>query len=368
MMLVILLIIMCITSTMTMSQKKVLEMEKYHFFKSPVNVPPKNLPNEQLVMFGENKLNVQINNSMSLASYSKTNMSLESNKYQFVQSPLIFNQDDQKAVLTASSTASYCFISSSVNVLDEFSQLDELIRLTGKLDYGLIKLRKYYDRLLFLKKNYFFFVKQLDSLRADQQYPCIVITGCPHLEDKQKHWFLVNLSRRLHVRYNDTNIKMISQIRNEWQKKLDDKKSIVSIPILVKLKSVKIKNLYLQAAKRELKKDPYIKKFGLSVHSAKTIRTGIFVNDHLTYDKLMRYKLVLRQVKAMGGYMCYVNNSDVYIRKSFNHEPILVNSRHVLRALDKSVVNKIIRSPSLDNNNRTQVLNDPLQPEDKGSQ
>ncbi|KAL1458927.1 hypothetical protein WDU94_010950 [Cyamophila willieti] len=272
-------------------------------------------------------------------------------KYHFEQSHLIFNNEERNAVST-SKHVNYRFIFSSVAVLDEFSQFNELVKLTKRLDYGLTKLQKYHERILFLKKNYFFFLKQLDTLRADQQYPSIIITGCPLLEgNKQRHWFVVNLSRRLHIRFNDSNINMISQRLHEWQSMSDGRKSI---PIQVKFKTAKIKNLYLNAAKRELRINPYIKKFGLSVHSQRTVRPGIFVNDFLTQDKLMRYRLVSKKAKEMG-YMCYVNNSDVYIRKSYYHEPILVNSRHVLKILDNiSIIIKCLHP--VDSNNRTEVM------------
>lgn len=211
------------------------------------------------------------------------------------------------------------------------SEKYHLHTLHGKLHATLGKLKYMKERIMETKKKYYFYKKLLDTLLDDMKSPAIVIIGCPQLALQELYCFFASLSRRLNVRFNDTNIELMAQTKSEYKKDPTIKEQI---PILVKLKTLKIKNLYLSAVKKEMKLSESAKKFGFQVNIGKDVLKGIFINEQLTQDKLFLYRFVFSQSKKRG-YQCFVNDSKIYIRKSIYHKPIVVKSRHILRVLDQ---------------------------------
>lgn len=212
------------------------------------------------------------------------------------------------------------------------NEKDDLHSLYGILHARLMIVKDMQDRIMNAKKKCYFYKKLLDTLLNDMKSPGIIIIGCPQLTLKQLYTFFATLSKRLKIHFNDTNIALMVQTRSEWRK--TNPLVTEQIPILVKLKTLKIKDLYLSAVKEEMKLSESAKKFGFQVHNGKDLLKGIFINDQLTQDKLILYRFVFSQSKKLG-YQCFVNNSKIYIRKSKNHKPIIVNSRHLLRVLDE---------------------------------
>lgn len=230
-------------------------------------------------------------------------------------------------------------ISRNTSIVDDENGLNELHKAYETLHNTLLRLKKLREKIITTKKNFYFYRKLLDTLLNDMKSPCIVIIGCPQLPINQLYLFFAKLSKRLHIRFNDTNIELILQNRNKWRK--TPPHNLEPIPIVVKLKTSKIKNLYLNAVKRELKLSETSKKFGFSIHFGNDLLNGIFVNEHLTEDKLLLYRYMFREAKKYG-YLCFINNSNIYIKKSALHKPIVVNSRHVLRVINQKQITQEI--------------------------
>lgn len=219
----------------------------------------------------------------------------------------------------------------SGNTTSQDHTRSELCKLYETLHKTLNRLKMLREKIMVAKKNFYFYRKLLDTLLSDIQSPYIVIMGCPLLQIQQMYSFFAKLSKRLHIRFNDTNVCSMIQNRNSFQLSPAVNKSI---PILVKMKTSKIKNLYLNAVKKEAKLSKSVHKFGMSVQVGKQLFKGIFVNEHLTSDKLLLYRFVFRESKKYG-YFCFVNGSNIYIKKSVGDEPIIVNSRHILRVMSQ---------------------------------
>lgn len=245
--------------------------------------------------------------------------------------PKNMNKFDNTCVLLPISNSHLTSNQHSCSVIKIKEEID-LHKVYRVLHTTLIKVQELQEKIWAVKKKYYFYRKLLDSLFNDMKSPGIVIVGCPQLTFKQLYMFFENLSRRLNIRFNDTNIELMLQNRGEWRS--TDPLVNERVPILVKLKTLKIKNLYLTAVRKEFKLSQSLKKFGFSVHYGNELFKGIFVNEHLTHEKLLLYRFVHSESKKLG-YQCFINNSKIYIRKSIYHRPIVVNSRHFLRVLNQ---------------------------------
>lgn len=222
--------------------------------------------------------------------------------------------------LTANNTDMFNLKSKSESLNKILNPVNELLFWIAKLEKTSNKVKALKSKINKFNKKHHFISDYFRHIEDRQKDSSVSIRGIPMLSSHELYTAFHVISKEMHLHYRDADIVSI------WQTPAVSANK-TSHPITVKFKTKKIKNKYINRVKALFQNNKNIKKTGCKVKYLGRV-FNVFINDIYSLE-LTNFLKKASFVASQYGYICYVNNSAVFIRRNNTDRVVLANEKHL---------------------------------------